>query len=106
MEKYYENMENEFINLCCDFEDKGFVLCESTDFNYSEYFLSIKTYCENGVIQYHYFATKTKEETKKAIEYILNETIFTEATVYHKNSKIIVTYRNKEDIKRYFKYYK
>lgn len=106
MEKYFENMENEFINLCCYFEDKGFVLCESVDFNYSEYFLSVETYCENGMIQSHYFATKTKEETKKAVDYILSETLFSQVTVYYKNSKMIVTYRSKKDIKKYFKYYK
>lgn len=104
-DQYRKEMQEELLRAQEEMDDMGYTYCGEICFDYSEYWMKIESPPNAlGIIKSHYFSCNNKDDLKKAISWVLNETKFYEVTAFVKGGAY-VTFRSKEDIDMYYDSY-
>lgn len=96
--RYIQEMSEELLRVQMELDDKGIEYCGKLSWEYSKYWMSLKTTASDGCrILSHYFACKDISQLKETIAWVVNETKFYEATAFVEGHQF-VTFRCQKDI--------
>ncbi|MCC8065926.1 MAG: hypothetical protein LIO94_02310 [Clostridiales bacterium] len=102
-EQYQKAMNEELIRVQCEGEDRGYICAGRIDYEYSKFWFRVETE-DYSQIHGHYFACKTLEDLRAALEWIVNDTKFYDVTAFVKGCSN-VTFTSQKSIDMLFDSY-